>query len=194
MSKKLTNDDLIQASTLLNIPVATIRAVIEVESRGSGFLPTGEPVILFEPHIFWRELVERKIDPNKYIKGNQDILYPKWISGKYGAYSAQHGRLQSAIAINRDAALSSASWGLFQVMGFNYQQCGCSTLQEFINRNYVSEGSQLLLFCQFVLMNKLDTYLRKQDWAGFASRYNGSGYKVNKYDLKLKQAFNKYNM
>ncbi|RZL47672.1 MAG: DUF3380 domain-containing protein [Pedobacter sp.] len=60
--------------------------------------------------------------------------------------------------------------------------------------NYESEGGQLMLFCQFVLTNKLDAYLKKQDWVKFALIYNGSGYKTNKYDIKLKAAFEKYSM
>ncbi|MNS30168.1 hypothetical protein D3C72_621920 [compost metagenome] len=82
--------------------------------------------------------------------------------------------------------------GLFQIMGFNWMQCGSNTLQEFINANYKSEGSQLILFCNYVKANKLDGYLKKKDWAGFALRYNGSGYKVNGYHIKLALAYEKY--
>ncbi|MEE8298899.1 MAG: N-acetylmuramidase domain-containing protein [Thermodesulfobacteriota bacterium] len=34
--------------------------------------------------------------------------------------------------------------------------------------------------------------LKKRDWANFARRYNGPGYKKNKYDEKLERAYNKY--
>ena len=34
--------------------------------------------------------------------------------------------------------------------------------------------------------------LKKQDWNTFASLYNGSGYKQNKYDIKLQLAYNKW--
>ncbi|MNS30167.1 hypothetical protein D3C72_621910 [compost metagenome] len=116
--KKLSEEDFQNAARLLNCEIATIKAVTEVESNGSGFLTTGEPKILFEPHIFWRELSKRNIDPNKHFKGNEDILYSKWISGKYGAVNTQHGRLNKAVNINRDAALSSASWGSVSNHGF----------------------------------------------------------------------------
>jgi len=36
----------------LNVEVASIKAVAEVESSGDGFLADGKPKILFEPHIF----------------------------------------------------------------------------------------------------------------------------------------------
>jgi hypothetical protein len=31
--------------------------------------------------------------------------------------------------------------------------------------------------------------LKKQDWAAFAKAYNGPGYKANKYDTKLAEAY-----
>lgn len=34
--------------------------------------------------------------------------------------------------------------------------------------------------------------LRNKDWATFARCYNGSGYAVNKYDEKLKAAYEKF--
>src|SRR6188768_1334770 len=90
---------------LLGVEPAVIKAVAEVESKGSGFLPTGHPVVLFEPHVFWAELLKRNISPG-LITGASDILYHKWQTGKYGKTSAQPERLKRAIAINKDAALS----------------------------------------------------------------------------------------
>ncbi|WP_262919099.1 N-acetylmuramidase family protein [Niabella hibiscisoli] len=48
----LTEKDFQDAARQLNCEVAAIKAVAEVESKGDGFLPTGEPKILFERHIF----------------------------------------------------------------------------------------------------------------------------------------------
>ena len=45
----------------------------------------------------------------------------------------------------------------------------------------LSEREQLELFAAFVRARKLDVYLRKRDWAGFALRYNGPGYKKHRY-------------
>jgi len=35
-----------------------IRAVLAVETTGGGFDKLGRPRMLFEPHVFWRELVQ----------------------------------------------------------------------------------------------------------------------------------------
>jgi hypothetical protein len=49
-----------------------------------------------------------------------------------------------------------------------------------------------MAFCGFIKSNKLDTHLRKHDWARFARGYNGPGYAENKYDEKLARAYAKH--
>ncbi len=175
------------AAKRLGCEVAAIKAVEEVESNGSGMLPDGRPKILFEPHIFWRELKERGIKPK-----SSDICYPNWRPGTYGPISAQHGRLDRATAINREAALESCSWGKFQIMGFNFKMCGCANIQEFVNKIYKGEESQLELFVTYLINAGLADELRDKRWAAFALRYNGPRYAENKYDTKLARAYRKY--
>lgn len=175
------------AAKQLGCEVASIKAVAEVESAGGGMLPDGKPKILFEPHIFWRELVERGIKPVK-----SDICYPKWQTGKYGPVSAQHGRLERAAAINRDAALESCSWGMFQIMGFNWSRCGVTSLQAFVNEMYKGEDAQLQLFVNYIIKAGLADEIGDKRWAAFARQYNGAGYAANKYDIKLSAAYKKY--
>jgi hypothetical protein len=180
------------SAAALNVDVASIKAVAEVESMGDGFLPNGKPKILFEPHIFWKELVKRGINPANHVKGNEDILYQKWGAKPYGKYSEQHGRLERARAINRDAALSSASWGKFQIMGFNWKLCKCESLDEFVNAMTMSEDEHLKLFANFLLTTDLDEALKQKNWAAFARGYNGTGFAANNYDKKLKKAYEKF--
>lgn len=171
----------------LGCEVATIRAVSDVESGGSGFLPTGEPLILFEPHIFWKELRKRGITPVL-----SDICYPKWGTKPYGPKSVQHAKLERASKIHREAALASASWGRFQIMGFNYRLCDCTTLQEFVNKIYESEDQHLELFERYIKNTQLDDELRELDWDGFAAGYNGPLFRRNNYDKKLANAYAQY--
>lgn len=176
----------------LCVDVPAIKAVAEVESGGSGFLSDGKPVILFEPHVFWKQLRAQGIDPNTVQKGNEDILYPIWGSKPYGGSSKQHERLDRATKINRTAALQSASWGKFQIMGYHWKTCGCSSLQDFINKMYQSEDMHLHLFTNYIKNSFLDDELRVHDWKGFARSYNGALYWKNNYDSKLKAAYQKY--
>ena len=175
--------------------LAAVKAVAEVESGGKGFLSTGEPVILFEPHVFWKRLKSRGVDPVKLIAMHteySDILYPVWGSKPYGKSSQQHARLQRAVAINSEAALESASWGKFQILGMNWKLCGYTGLQEFINAAYTSEDEHLDMFTEYVINVGLDDELINLDWKGFARGYNGALYWKNQYDVKLKRAYEKY--
>ena len=52
MPRTLTDDDFARAAKELNVEVAAIRAVAEVEAAGAGFLPDGRPSVLFEAHVF----------------------------------------------------------------------------------------------------------------------------------------------
>lgn len=190
---KISKSDFQEISRQLNIETAIIMAIKEVESGPyGGFLSLGYPPILFEGHIFWKQLENEGLYPNNYIKGNNDILYPKWTKQYYLGGMKEYERLNKAIKINENAALKSASWGMFQIMGFNYEACGCKSVKEFVTKMKQSERSQLEMFMQFIINNKLDIYLREKDWAGFAKRYNGPGYAQNKYDTKLEQAYLKY--
>jgi N-acetylmuramidase/Protein of unknown function (DUF1353) len=181
---KLSEQDFKDAAVSLKCEVAVIKAVTEVESRGNGFLPDDQPVILFERHIF-----------SRYTKGKYDKDYPDISNPKAGGYqggAAEHKRLAKAVSLDRNAALMSASWGLFQIMGFNFAVCGFTTLQKFINAMYRSEKDHLLAFIEFIKQNNLAELLRNHRWAEFAKRYNGPDYKKNKYDEKLAKAYKKY--
>lgn len=193
VSLRLTESDFKHAAELLGVEVAAIKAVLEVETGNKGgFLAVGKPTILFEGHIFWSQLKNRGIDPAKHQKGNEDILYPKWTKTHYQGGLKEYDRLERARAIHREAADSSASWGLAQIMGFNYQVSGCKSISEFVEMMTESEGKQLELFVRFIKGNRWDGYLRNLDWKEFARHYNGSGYAQNQYDKRLEKAYAKY--
>lgn len=188
----ITEDEYKEAAKELNIDVALIKAVVEVEASGRGFENNRRPRILFEGHIFWSRLKKLGIDPEKYLEGHSGVLYPKWDKNKYFGGEKEWSRLEEAWSINKKASLESASFGLFQIMGFNYEACGCKDVFEFVSKMFLSEGDQLMLFCKFCKSLSLEKYLRDHDWAGFARRYNGPEYAKNEYDKKLKEAFKKY--
>lgn len=180
--KPITESDYREAAKALGCSVAAVKAVAEVESAGSGFLSSGEPKILFEAHIFDR------LTGGKYRKTHPGISSAKWDKSLYIGGKAEHARLQEAVALDRNAALQSASWGGFQVMGFNWKACGYSSLQAFVNDMMTAAG-QLRAFVGYVKTRGLADELQRLDWAGFAFGYNGAGYAANKYDQKLAKAY-----
>ena len=85
------------------------------------------------------------------------------------------------------AAWGAASWGMFQVMGFNHN--GYATVESLVAAMFESEGNQLNAFVTFCRDNGLVKYLQSKDWASFAYNYNGPGYAANAYDTKMAAAY-----
>ena len=182
--KEIAND--------LGVEVAVIKAVNEVESDGDAFLSDGRPKILFEGHIFWRQLKPKGIDPNDHVKGNEDILYENWTREHYKGGAEEYDRLEQAMKIDEEAAMRSCSWGSFQIMGYHAEKLGFQDVFDFYYTLRTGEFENLKLFLKFCEVNNLLKHLRSKNWAAFARGYNGPGYKQNKYDTKLSQAYNKF--
>lgn len=181
MKPRLTENEFFVAADKLGCSVAAIKAVCAVEAPRGGFLPDGRPVILFERHVF-----------SKRTGGLFDASHPDLSNPSPGGYEggvAEHFRLARAAALVREAALQSASWGKFQIMGFNYRAAGFAYVQLFVNAMYRSEAEQLQAFVAFIKSEGLADELQQLKWADFARRYNGPDYARNKYDVKLADAY-----
>ena len=194
----LSEKDLIDFSKKYNLELASVKAVNEVESSGKGFLVNGKPKILFEGHVFWQQLKNRGINPESLLNSNnKDVLYKKWTKAFYQGGVKEYDRLNKAIAIKNDpkvkeAALASASWGCFQIMGYHAISLGYASVQVFVDKMYLHEREHLNAFGKFLEVNKIITYLQNKNWPKVAEKYNGPDYRVNKYDEKLKKAYEKY--
>jgi len=185
----LDPSDLEAATSTLGVDVATIRAVLTVETGGAGgFLTDGSkrPRILFEAHIFGR------LTGGKFNTSHPDISRASWTTGLYLGGAAEYGRLARAVDLDRRAALSAASWGLFQILGTNFQAAGFTSVENYVAAMMKGEREHLLAFCAFVKANRLTTALRARDWAAFARSYNGPSYAVNRYDEKLAAAYERF--
>ena len=104
----------------------------------------------------------------------------------------EYDRLEQARKINREAADASASWGMFQIMGFNYAACGESSVESFVNAMCESELKQLVLSARFIKQAGMLPALQNKDWAEFAKRYNGPAYAQDDYDKKLVKAYQRF--
>ena len=114
------------AAQLLGCDVPAIKAVAEVESRGQGFLPNGKLKILFEGHIFF------KYTHGAYAAQHPTICYPHWTRQFYLGGVREWDRMDEALTLDHDAALMSASYGKFQIMGFNFAHCGFTSVDAFV--------------------------------------------------------------
>ena len=94
----------------LEIDEATLRAVAEVESTGSGFLPSPsrKPKVLFEGHAFHR------LTGGRYSGEHPDISYPKWSRRKYsGSLAGEWRRLEAACQLDRACREQQVNEGHF---------------------------------------------------------------------------------
>ncbi|MEX5545248.1 N-acetylmuramidase family protein [Pseudomonas pergaminensis] len=197
----LRNADLVTAADRLGVPLASIFAVNEVESKGKGFLDNGKPVILFERHIMYRQLAkarhpgddpaELKRHADQLAVANPALVNPK--SGGYSGGTAEHQRLAMARLIDDTSALESASWGAFQIMGFHWQRLGYASVQAFVAAMSAGESQQFDAFTRFIETDPaLHKALKARKWAEFAKLYNGPDYLRNLYDTKLERAYERH--
>lgn len=179
-SRGLTEADWQRAAAALGVDVAAVQAVANVEAPGSGFLADGRPKILFEAHQFGR------LTGDRYNRSHPDISSAEWNRSLYVGGAGEHARLARAQSLDENAALQAASWGRFQIMGFNHQAAGYANVQDFVAAMRHSEGKQLDAFVNFIQADPaMHRALRNHDWAAFASAYNGPGYAANSYDTKI---------
>lgn len=196
--KLLSEQDLVDFAEKYQLELAAVKAVNQIESNGKGFLLDGRPRILFEGHIFWRELEKRNINPKSLESpATANILYKTWDKKHYMGGTKEYLRLNKAASLKEsqkihDAAFCSASYGAFQIMGFHYQLLGYPNVDSFVAHMYTHERAHLDAFGKFCEANNLLTSIRQKDWAKFARGYNGPGYKQNKYDTKLATSYKKF--
>lgn len=182
----IKHSDMVAAASRLGVPIANLYAVAEKESGRSSFSRDGRPVILFEAHWFSR------LTKRVYDRSHPSISSRRWNRKLYARHMpGRYKRLARAAKLNVDAAISSASWGKFQIMGFHWERLGYESPWDFAMAMVRSEADHLQALVRFIEANGLADELRacKPNNPGsceaFAKRYNGGGYRKNAYHVKL---------
>lgn len=188
---KLQAKDWGEIASMINVTEAHLRTVVEVETSGRGFDISGHPEILFERHIFYRELGNT---PERKIAEGLGLAYKQWRTRPYPKNAqARWAEFQRACKINERAAIRSTSWGLGQIMGSEFDECQYSTPEKMVEAFCESEYNQLVAMVQLIKHRGLDKDLRNfpdiNACRHFALRYNGSGYAKNNYHNKLHDAY-----
>ena len=162
--KRLSDFDYMLAGLRLGVDPAAIKAIAYIESNGVGFYDNGSVKLRLEPQFL-----------SRYQKTPRSFT----------TFSA-------AYAYDPRAAILSTSFGIFQVMGFNYKAAGYNTPEAYYKAVKRGAIAQLNAFIGFIEKNNLAQYLRSKNWAAFAYRYNGPGYRANNYDTKHETYYNKF--
>lgn len=175
-SKYVLMKDYVSAAQLLGVELAAVQANAETEAQGSGFMPNGLCTIRFERHIMFQQLSKFK-----GLATAQGLAkrYPQVVNPVAGGYSADpYEQYNLAVTIDQSCAMMSTSWGIFQIMGFNFMAAGYANVQSYVADAKVNEANQLKQYVTFVktyLQGALWTALKSKDWSTFARLYNGSG-------------------
>lgn len=197
----LTETELEQLAGLAKVGTAVIKAFITVESGGKGFDPeTGKLIIQFEPHWFSKFLTQKNIPhtlnksvntsgKTEYTITAKDITLKNGVQGQQSEWQA----FNAAFKIDPDSAMLATSIGLMQVMGFHHITLGYQTVGEMWDDFKKGEFEQARGGLQFII-SKVPLYeaLKKKNWPNVARYYNGPNYAINKYDVKLKEAYEKF--
>lgn len=190
-ARRLDDEDLPRVGARIGVGEDEIHAVLDVETAGSGFDRQGRPAMLFEPHIFWRELRDHPAVQAEAAR--QGLAYRRWGEQRYPSDS--YPRLAKALALceanglGHEPALRSASWGLGQIMGFNAELAGYASASDMVTDFLDDEERHLDAMVTFIEAVNLDDELRAHDWRGFARGYNGAGYARHGYHTRLEQRF-----
>jgi hypothetical protein len=203
MGNKLTSQQLTDAAKAAGLEPRAVRAVIRVETGGSGYdKTTGYLLIQFEPSWFRRLLPKATTQTitaaatavaKKTATPAQATLLKDWLVTQANGVEGQvKERLafDAACRIDKHAAELATSWGLPQMMGFNHKACGHPTVEAMIEAFRQSEANQLAAMLRFIKSKPvMAAALKRKDWGVFAYYYNGAGYKAFNYDKRLAQAY-----
>lgn len=190
--RRLEQGDIGDAAREIGIETAVLLAFLEVEAAGRGFDNQNRPKMLFEPHVFWRNLAG-KLREQAVALG---LAYAKWKPGAYPKDS--YPRMERATVVSREPAFRSGSYGLPQILGENHKAAGFLSAEAMFTTMKQGEREQLLAMVTLLKDWGLAVHLRDKDfskpesWVLAVSRYNGKGYAANNYHVKCAAAFVKH--
>ena len=193
-ARRLDDIDLPIIGKTIGVGEDPIHAILDTETAGSGFDSYRRPKLLFEPHVFYR-LLKGAGKMEQLAKASaMNIAYPKWGTLPYPKES--YSNMSKAFEIDSNLALQSGSWGLGQIMGFNFSLAGYKSVENMVTEFTFDEEYHLKAMIRFIVSAGLDDELRALDRAttrtemllaaqGFARGYNGAGFAKNQYDVKI---------
>ncbi|MFT4244083.1 MAG: N-acetylmuramidase domain-containing protein [Candidatus Woesearchaeota archaeon] len=186
------NEMLVELSKEHDIELAKLQAFVEIESKGNPFLGNDHPTVRFECHIY--------NDPNRGedFPLQSSPRVPCTIDEESGfstiTHETNYQAFKSAYNDNSQRAIYSSSFGVGQVMGFNYKRAGYSSIDEFYEA-MSSEAEQVRAMLNFILTDS--TLLRElqssnTNWETVAYRYNGVNYMKNNYHNQLRENYQRF--
>lgn len=169
-----------------------VARVIALDGPGGWLDGTSLPKILFEAHKFGKHT------NYKFNTSHPNLSSKAWNKRLYIGGAGEWERLWKAMALDKDAALKSASVGTFQILGENFKDAGFKDVQSFWDAHMQGgAAAHMDAFVSFIINGKHATALaaitgNPADCRGIAHRYNGAAYAKNDYHTKIAKAYLKY--
>jgi len=194
---KLSATDFDVSGERLKVQPAAIRAFWETEANGAGFLD-GRPKILPERHRFSR------LTKGVFDQSHPKYSNPTWYKGWYPnsqddryAVILMWAKMLWQKGMPLDAAFAAVSYGAPQIMGENAVMCGYPDTFTFAEAMARDEQTQLRAFEAFVTKKGILPALRtvtpsSKSWEPVAAAYNGTGFRLNEYHIKMARNFVKF--
>lgn len=187
-ARPLDKIDVAQLAHRIGASEDHLQAFLNVESRSRGFDREGRPIILTEPHVFYRNL--KGSERSEAVR--QGLAYPRWGEKPYPrSQDDRYDWLKAAMKINQSAALKSVSWGMSQVLGENFSVVGYPSVEAMVSAFMRDEEEHVEAMVKFILANGIADDLMAERWDVVARVYNGPGYKKNAYHTKMAKEYAK---
>ena len=167
--------DLTPIASRLAVEPRALRAILSVESSGSG-LVDGHALIRVEAHLLWEHVNpgERPLIDARFRVGGPERWQGHLFDGQpyHGHQDRERAAYAVARAINPDAACRSTSFGAGQVLG-DWHALGFASVAEF-EAAQLTEAGQIDTFARYIERRPvLLSALRAKDWGTVARCYNG---------------------
>jgi len=185
-----------EAATKVGIEPAALLALVEVETSGNPFEQDGRtPAFLYERHIAWRMAAKvSKALQSTFARAG--LAIPKWQkSTQYkdqGTSAKRLALIAKARSLDAEVANRSASWGLGQTMGFLYAELGYASACDMVEHLSGNVGAQIECMVRELRNKHLIDALNAHEWARVARGYNGPSYAANRYDVRLADAWKRW--
>lgn len=173
----------------INPEVAT--AFLIAESGGRAFGKLGRVLLRFELHHFsrlargWKH--QFKLTKGYSHRGHKMLVHGKWRFIHVDRQDREHAAFALACLIDEDAACTSTSFGLGQIMGSNHRIAGYNSAAAMMEDFQRSEAAQVAGFFRFLEKEQITAKLAAGDVRGAIARYNGPA-NVDGYMAKYERA------
>lgn len=182
-------EDIKVAASQIRVDGAKLLAFMEVESGNVVSVEVNGrqvPVIRWEGHYFYK-LVPASLRPK--------AVASRLANSRAGAVknprsqADRYAMLSKAKRIDYEAAVSSCSWGIGQVMGAHWRWLGYASAKAFEDEAMRGFGGQLVIMIKFLEKSGILPHLRRGDWSAVARIYNGKNFAKNAYHIKMARAY-----